>query len=114
MAISGLVITHGAPQVAPQHGEPAAAPTRLDTLVAANTAHLSAALRALTLPTGASLEIGEAHGPRLPLVVETQSRRHDRDVFDAIRSLPGVRQVEVAYVWFDDPELGSEPQESTL
>ena len=48
------------------------------------------------------VEVGEASGPRLPAVTETATGRDDRDLWDWIGSLPGVRQVQLACAHFDD------------
>jgi nitrate reductase NapAB chaperone NapD len=54
------------------------------------------------LATEPSLTLGELHGARLPVVLETQSPREDRARFDALRELPGVLAAEPVYANFSD------------
>lgn len=75
MAISGLVIT-----------------------LAENPAG-AAALSALA--SDLRLTLGERFGQRVALVAETPSARNDHDLFDQLRELPGITQVDVTYVHLD-------------
>lgn len=49
-----------------------------------------------------SLTVGPATGPRIPVVVDSQTVNDDRDTYFWIQSLPSVTQVEVAYLDFSD------------
>lgn len=46
----------------------------------------------------ASIEVGERHGQRLPIVVDTESSDEDKAVWEWLRSLPGVAFVDVVCV----------------
>lgn len=46
----------------------------------------------------ASIEVGERHGRRLPIVVDTESSEKDKAVWEWLHSLPGVAFVDVVYV----------------
>ncbi len=67
-----------------------------------DTEAVDAALRTMALDP--MIEVGEIIGPRLPVVVDAPDRATDRAVFERLRELPGVVCVDVAYVWFEDPE----------
>ncbi len=49
-----------------------------------------------------SLTVGPATGPRIPVVVDSETVNDDRDMYFWIQSLPSVTQVEVAYLDFSD------------
>ena len=71
-----------------------------------------AVLRALSaIP---AFTLGERQGSRLPVVVETPDGSTSRYWHEWVEQLPGVIQVEVAFVSFDEseqlPELASSPQ----
>lgn len=53
------------------------------------------------------ITLGQREGHRLPIVVETPDSEVDRDVWDWLHALPGVRFVDVACVHFTDEEHGS-------
>lgn len=82
MPISGLVITLGDDEAA-----------------------CEAAMKALSVNT--FITLGNREGYRLPIVVETPDSEVDRDVWDWLQALPGVRFVDVACVHFTDEEHGS-------
>ncbi len=48
------------------------------------------------------LTLGEVANGRLPVVVETRSHEEDRAYLDALRSMPGVLDVQVAFNDFSD------------
>ncbi len=51
------------------------------------------------------IEIGPTRSDCLTIVTDTDSRREDKRLWDWLCRLPGVRQVEVAFVGFDtEPE----------
>ena len=77
MPISGLVITFESP--VQQHD------VALDLLRA--------------LP---EIEIGNAGGSKLAIVVDSTSKRRDQEIWNTVRELPGVIDVAVALVAFDD------------
>lgn len=65
-----------------------------------DTADHSAVLEQLARePT---IELGDACGPKLPIVVDTDTREQDRTIWNWVRDLPGVAMVDVAFVGFED------------
>jgi nitrate reductase NapAB chaperone NapD len=48
------------------------------------------------------LEIGERASDRLAVVVDTASKDHDFEVWEWIGNLPGVSEIKIAFVGFDD------------
>jgi nitrate reductase NapAB chaperone NapD len=79
MPISGLVIT-----------------------LADDDARCDAALVALR--QHGAITLGPQTGPRLPVVVETDSDDEDRQVWEWLQSLPGVLQVDVAMIHFEEAD----------
>lgn len=47
------------------------------------------------------LTLGERFGRRVAVVAETPSARDDRELFDELRAMPGITQVDVTYVHLD-------------
>lgn len=47
------------------------------------------------------IEVGQANGPKLAIVVDTNSRDRDREIWHWVHTLPGVVNVEVAFVGFE-------------
>lgn len=65
----------------------------------------AAALSAVpTLAALSVLTLGERHGMRLPVVVEAPDGSTSRYWHEWVEQLPGVVQVEVAFVSFDESE----------
>lgn len=58
------------------------------------------------LRTHPEIELGERFAAKQPIVVDTQTRARDREVWDWLRALPGVLHVDVACIHFDPPEQG--------
>lgn len=54
------------------------------------------------------LTLGEAQGNRLPLVLETDRATDSREVHDALLQVPGILQVDVVFVGFEE-DPGQEP-----
>ena len=79
MPISGLVIT-----------------------LADDAARRDAALAALR--DHAAIDLGPQTGSRVPIVVETASDDEDRQVWEWLQSLPGVMQVDVAMIHFEEAD----------
>ncbi len=50
------------------------------------------------------IEIGDAVGPKLAIVVDTDTRDRDREIWQWVRDLPGVAMVDVAFVGFEETE----------
>lgn len=48
-----------------------------------------------------TIEIGETNGPKMAIVLDTETRDRDREIFQWIRDLPGVAMVDVAFVGFE-------------
>jgi nitrate reductase NapAB chaperone NapD len=84
MPISGLVVT-----LSPQSGEHESVVQQIR-----NHRHLQA---------------GPRQDLRLPVVVDTPDREADKACWQWLNSLPGVHQVDVAFIHFedDDPEAAS-------
>lgn len=58
------------------------------------------------------LELGDAGGSRLALVVDSASKRRDQEIWSAIKDVPGVVDVAVAMVIFEDDETLTESSDS--
>jgi len=54
------------------------------------------------------LTLGERFGRRVAVVAETPSARDDRELFDELRAMPGITQVDVTYVHLDTQPAVSE------
>ena len=52
--------------------------------------------------------LGDPAGARFPVVVDTPSTREDRDSFERLGAIEGVRLVELVCVNFEDSEDGSD------
>jgi hypothetical protein len=52
------------------------------------------------------VEVGEAHGLRLPVVTETRTLSEGEALAEQLGALPGVTFVDVVLVDFSDAELG--------
>lgn len=54
------------------------------------------------------IEIGNAGGSKLAIVVDSESKQRDQEIWFAVRDLPGVIDLAVAMVAFDeDSEQGN-------
>ena len=82
MPISGLVITFDAP-----------VNEQRDTIES---------LRAIP-----EIELGDASGCKLAIVVDSDNKRRDQAIWDVVRGLPGVTDLSVAMVVFDDHQTDS-------
>lgn len=69
--------------------------------LSADPVSASAAQEAMRLRVG--LECGERHERWLPLVTEAQDDREAREMHGWLESLPGVDQVDVILVGFNEP-----------
>jgi nitrate reductase NapAB chaperone NapD len=58
-----------------------------------------------------SIDVGETNANRLAIVVESNSKEHDQEIWQWIQSLPGVIDINVAFVGFDDDEENEENEE---
>lgn len=81
--VSGLVVTFDAPITC--HGE------TVD------------ALRAIP-----EVEIGPSGGSKLALVVDSATKRRDQEVWDTVRDAPGVVDLAIALVAFEEPDACEE------
>ncbi len=54
------------------------------------------------LSTIAEIELGEAGGSRLALVIDSATKRRDQEIWNTIEQLPGVIDLAVAMIVFDD------------
>lgn len=70
-------------------------------LVVTLSEHDAAAAALLSLASDPRLTLGERFGRRVALVAETRSAHEDRLLFDDLRGLPGVANVDVAFVHLD-------------
>lgn len=52
----------------------------------------------------ASIEIGEQHGLRVPIVVDTPDSDADRAIWQCLHDLDGVTFVDLVTAYFDDDE----------
>ncbi len=48
------------------------------------------------------IEIGQAGGSKLAIVVDTPTKRRDQEIWNAVQQLPGVIDLAVALVAFED------------
>lgn len=48
------------------------------------------------------IEIGEAVGGKLAIVVDSASRQRDQEIWQTVSGLPGVIDLAVAFVGFDE------------
>ncbi|TWU46912.1 chaperone NapD [Rubripirellula reticaptiva] len=56
-----------------------------------------------------SVDVGEVSTHRIAIVVDTESKQQDQEIWQWIQGLPGVIDVNVAFVGFDDEgEVGVE------
>jgi len=49
-----------------------------------------------------NIAVGERADDRIAIVVDTASKDHDVEVWDWIGNLPGVSEIKIAFVGFDD------------
>lgn len=50
------------------------------------------------------IDMGEAVGSRLAIVVDSESKGRDQEIWDTVRQLPGVIDLAIAMVAFDADE----------
>jgi nitrate reductase NapAB chaperone NapD len=55
-----------------------------------------------------AIEIGDAVGPKLAIVVDSDTRDHDREIWNWVRNLPGIAMVDVAFVGFEETETSTD------
>ena len=56
------------------------------------------------LASHASIVVGERDHDRVAIVVDSVSKDHDVEVWEWISSLPGVNDIKIAFVGFDDDD----------
>lgn len=67
------------------------------------------------LKAESAIEIGVRSGHKCAIVIDSPSKDADQKLFTWVRDLPGVADVQVAFVGFDDsPDDASTDQHSTL
>ncbi len=88
MPVSGLVVTFDAPVT--RHG---------DTIEALGA-----------IP---EVVIGESGGSKLAIVVDSATKRRDQEVWNAVRDLPGVTDLAVALVAFEESDSPGGPTRTT-
>ena len=49
-----------------------------------------------------SIVVGERERDRVAIVVDSESKDHDVEIWEWITSLPGVSDIKIAFVGFDD------------
>lgn len=54
------------------------------------------------------IEIGQAGGSKLAIVVDSENKQRDQEIWFAVRDLPGVIDLAVAMVAFDNDNIASE------
>lgn len=79
MPISGLVVTFRSPV----------------------TEHAKAIEAMLAMP---EIEIGEAAGSKLAIVIDSETKTRDQEIWNIVQQLPGVLGLAVAMVAFDEDE----------
>lgn len=60
-----------------------------------------------TLAADPRITLGEKFGRRLAIVAETSSVESDRELWDYLRGLPGITNVDVTFVHLDDQPVTS-------
>ena len=50
------------------------------------------------------IDIGETAGSKLAIVIDSETKRRDQVVWNAVQQLPGVIDLAVAMVAFDDDD----------
>ncbi len=50
----------------------------------------------------AAIEVGEMTDHNIAIVVESTSNQHDREIWQWVQELPGVLDIRIAFVGFDD------------
>jgi nitrate reductase NapAB chaperone NapD len=68
--------------------------------------------RVQQLAEHAAIEVGERQRDRVAIVVDSTSKDQDRQVWEWLQSLPGVSDIKIAFVGFDDVADEDAPQES--
>lgn len=53
-----------------------------------------------------SVEVGEVSTNRIAIVVDSESKQHDQEIWQWVQELPSVIDVNVAFVGFDDDTDG--------
>ena len=63
----------------------------------------------------AEIVIGPARGEKLAVVVDTDSREQDRDIWQWLQDLPGITGVHLAFASWDEPraDTAEPPSAST-
>ncbi|MCM2372189.1 chaperone NapD [Aporhodopirellula aestuarii] len=50
------------------------------------------------------IETGEFKNGKLAIVVDSETRHRDQEIWDSVRQMPGVIDLAVAFVGFDDDQ----------
>ncbi len=50
------------------------------------------------------IDIGEAFGSKLAIVVDSKTKRRDQEIWDMVQQLPGIVDLAVAMVAFDEDD----------
>ena len=61
-----------------------------------------------TLQVIPEIEVGECSEHRMAIVVDSASRQRDREIWEQIQQLPGVSDINVAFVGFDETDPKSD------
>ncbi len=48
------------------------------------------------------IDIGDAHGSKMAIVVDSPTQRRDQEIWNTVRELPGVIDLAVAMIAFDE------------
>jgi nitrate reductase NapAB chaperone NapD len=51
-----------------------------------------------------NITVGERSDDRIAIVVDSDSKDHDADIWDWLSNLPGVGEIKIAFVGFDDEQ----------
>jgi nitrate reductase NapAB chaperone NapD len=52
----------------------------------------------------AEIDIGESAGSKLAIVIDSETKRRDQEIWDMVQQLPGVIDLAVAMVAFDEDD----------
>ena len=50
------------------------------------------------------IDIGESAGSKLAIVIDSETKRRDQEIWNTVQQLPGVLDVAVAMVAFDEDD----------
>ncbi len=69
------------------------------TFASAVSDHADALVALAAIP---EVDIGESSGSKLAIVLDSESRQRDQEIWDQVQGLPGVLSIAVAMIAFDE------------